>query len=92
MHDRFIARLQRQFALVLMLKHALLWLASGTFAWGTFVVVWRVATGAAVTELWWGLAAAPLLAAAAAMWAVRGIPSRGKLRAVVDRTSQCGGR
>src|SRR5262245_40030373 len=91
MHDQFIAGLQRRFAAVLMLKHALLWLAAWAFFWGTFVIVWRVATGEPADELWWGLLAAPLLAIAAAGLAVRGVPSRAHLRAVVDRSSRCGG-
>src|SRR6266704_3316129 len=91
MHDQFIARLQRRFAAVLMLKHALLWLAAWAFGWGTLVIVWRVATGDAANELWWGLAAAPLLAIAAAGLAVERVPSRAKLRAAVDRSSRCGG-
>jgi len=91
MHDQFIARLQRRFAAVLMLKHALLWLAAWAFAWGTFVIVWRVATNEPADDLWRGFASAPLLAIAAAGLAVRGVPSRADLRAVVDRSSQCGG-
>jgi hypothetical protein len=91
MHDQFIAGLQRRFAAVLMLKHALLWLAAWAFFWGTFVIVWRVAIGEPADDLWWGLTAAPLLAIAAAGLAVRGVPSRANLRAVVDRSSRCGG-
>src|SRR5438105_12260335 len=91
MHDKLIARLQRQFAAALMLKQALLWMAAWAFFWGTVVIVWRVATDEATIGLWLGLAAAPLLAIAAAGLAVSKVPSRAKLRAVMDRTSHCGG-
>ncbi len=91
MHDKVIARLRRQIAAVLILKHALLWLAAWAFMWGTFVIVWRVATGVAAAELWLGLAAAPLLTIFAAGLALRGVPSRARLRAVVDGASGCGG-
>jgi hypothetical protein len=91
MHEQLIRSLRRQIAAVLILKHALLWLAAGAFVWGTFVIVWRVATGAATEELWWGLAAAPVLAIAAGVLALRQVPSAVRLRAVVDSSSRCGG-
>ena len=91
MHEQLIRSLRRQIATVLILKHALLWLAAGAFVWGTFVIVWRVATGGTADELWWGLAAAPILAVVAACLALRQVPSLVRLRAVVDSASRCGG-
>ena len=91
MHEKFIAQLRRRIAGVLILKHALLWLTAWAFIWGTFVIVWRVVNGAAADDLWLGLAAAPLLVVFAAGLAVRGVPSRAMLRAVVDGNSGCGG-
>ncbi len=91
MHEQLIRSLRRQIATVLIMKHALLWLATGAFIWGTFVIVWRVATGGAADELWWGLAAAPIVAVAAAWLALRHVPSPVRLRAVVDSASHCGG-
>ncbi|MCI0684814.1 MAG: hypothetical protein L0Y71_22180 [Gemmataceae bacterium] len=91
MHEQLIRSLRRQIATVLILKHALLWLAAGAFLWGTFVIVWRVATGGAADELWWGLAAAPAIGLASAWLALRQVPSKVRLRAVVDSASRCGG-
>lgn len=91
MYDQVISRLRRQIATVLILKQSLLWLAAWTFVWGTFVIVWRVATQSAANELWYGLAAAPVLAVFAGAVAVRGLPSRNRLRALVDGASACGG-
>src|SRR5262249_19213489 len=91
MHDQFIAGLQRRFAAVLMLKHALLWLAAWAFFWGTFVIVWRLATGEPAEDLWWGMLGARLWAMAAAGWGGRGGPGGAHLRAVGDRSSRCGG-
>jgi hypothetical protein len=75
----------------LILKQALLWLAGWTFLWGTFVIVWRVAVGPPDREIWWGLAAVPVLTLIAGIVAVRRLPSRDRLRALVDRTSRAGG-
>jgi hypothetical protein len=91
MHDKVIRRLRRRIAAVLILKHALLWLTGWAFVWGTAVIAWRVASGDAADELWLGLAAAPLCILIAAGLALRGVPSRDRLRAVVDGASRCGG-
>lgn len=91
MYDQVIASLHRQLAAVLILKQALLWLAGWTFLWGTFVIVWRVTVGPPESEIWWGLAAVPVITIIAGIVAVRRLPSRDKLRAVVDRTSHAGG-
>jgi hypothetical protein len=91
MHENLIARLRRQIGAVLALKQMLGWLAVWAFAWGTFVLVWRVALDEAPEWLWWGLAVAPLVAVAAAIVAMRRLPAAGALRALVDRSSYCGG-
>ncbi len=91
MHDQSIARLRRQIAAVLMLKQALLWLAAWAFVWGTLVIIWRVAASGSGAELGWGLIAAPLVAVVASLWALRRLPTRESLRALVDGASHCGG-
>jgi len=91
MHESLITRLRRQIGAVLALKQTLGWLAVWAFAWGTFVLVWRVALDEAPDWLWWGLAVAPLVAAVAAIMAIRRLPAPAALRALVDRSSYCGG-
>src|SRR5262245_4190638 len=91
MHDKLLRRLRRQIAAVLILEHALLWLAGWAFVWGTAVIAWRVAAGAASDESWLGLAAVPVCVIVSAAIAIRGVPSRDRLRAVIDGASRCGG-
>jgi hypothetical protein len=91
MHETLITRLRRQIGAVLALKHMLGWLAVWAFAWGTFVLVWRVTLNESPDWLWWGLALAPLVAVAAAVVALRNLPAPAALRALVDRSSSCGG-
>jgi hypothetical protein len=91
MHERLIVRLRRHIGAVLALKQALGWLAVWAFAWGTLVLVWRVALNEAPEWLWWGLAAAPLVGLTAGLCALRRLPAPSALRALVDRSAHCGG-
>jgi hypothetical protein len=91
MHESLIASLRRRIGAVLALKHSLGWVAVWAFVWGTFVLVWRVALNEAPGWLWWGIAAAPAVGLAAALVALRRLPARSAVCALVDRSSHCGG-
>jgi hypothetical protein len=89
--DPAVRSLRRRLAAVLVLRRALALLALWLFLWGTAVLVLRVGAGLSPLTLLWGLAAAPLFLAAAAMLALRHVPGRAALCAALDRSGGCGG-
>jgi hypothetical protein len=85
--DRFRFRL----GFVYFLKHSLAYLTAWAFVWGTAVLALRVAVGVESEPLLWGLAAVPVALVAAFMLARRQLPSMSSVRALIDRSSGCGG-
>jgi hypothetical protein len=90
-HEQAARSLRRRLALVLLLKHALVFLTAWAFLWGTVVLVLRLTAGTSPLVLLWGLAAMPVLAALAVLPARRRLPAATAVRAVLDRASGCGG-
>src|SRR3954449_12896785 len=91
MHDQAISRLRRRLGALLVLRQLLAGLTVWAFAWGTVVVACRVALGESPDWLLWGLGLAPVVAAVAVARGLRQVPPAAKVRALVDRTSACGG-
>jgi hypothetical protein len=86
-----ITRLREHLAALLILRKALAFLAIWLFIWGTGVIVLRVAFETSSIDLLWGLLAAPLVVAVAAVAGLRELPRRTQLRAVLDKAGGCGG-
>jgi len=91
MHESMISRLRRRLGAVLALKKALGLLTLWTFVWGIAVLVGRVIIHEVPEWWWWGLAAAPVAIGAATWAGLKQLPSRSDLRALLDKTSHCGG-
>jgi hypothetical protein len=89
--DLAIRCLRRRIAAFLVLRRALALLALWLFLWGTAVLVLRVGAGLSPLVLLWGLAAVPVLLAAAVLLALRQVPGRAALCAALDRSGGCGG-
>jgi hypothetical protein len=89
-HDRVITGFRRRLGRLFFARNALGALAAWTFLWGTGVFALR-AVGTPRTWLLWGLAGVPVALAIAVFLAVRRLPSRAAVRAVLDRHGSCGG-
>jgi hypothetical protein len=90
-HERAVTRFRLRLALVLALKYALASVTAWAFAWGTAVLVLRAAYAVPRPALLWGLAALPLAVGPAVWLALRRLPSRTAVRALLDGHSGCGG-
>jgi hypothetical protein len=90
-HEQSVSRLRRQIALALILKQSLIAVTAWAFLWGTVVLVLRAALGTSPLLLAWGLLGAPVLAGLLAARALRRLPSRSAVRALLDRAGGCGG-
>lgn len=86
-----LAQFRRSVGFAFALKKAVRDWTLWAFAWGAFIVAWRVGFRQSPSWLAWGLAAFPLLALAAALRAWRKLPSETSLRAAVDQRSHLGG-
>jgi predicted transcriptional regulator len=89
--DRALRRFQRQFALTLTLKHALLLVTCWCFAWGTAALILRATVQMPRRPLLWGAVGVVAAVIAAAVWARRQLPSRDTVRALLDERNACGG-
>jgi hypothetical protein len=89
--EKNLRRLRLRLAVVLALRKATTLLALWCFAWGTGVVVLRVAAAFSSWQLLWGAAALPFVVLIAVVLALREVPSATALRAVLDRAAGCGG-
>jgi hypothetical protein len=90
-HDRAISRFRFRLACLLVLKYALAFLAGWGFLWGTVVLALRATLHLAPLSLLWGLTTLPLALVPAVFLALRRLPSRSAIRALLDQHSHCGG-
>jgi hypothetical protein len=90
-HEKAVTRFRLRLALALALKYGLAAAAAWAFAWGTAVLVLRAAYDVPRPALLWGLAALPAAVGPAVWLALRRLPSRAAVRALLDRHSGCGG-
>ncbi len=90
-HEKAITHFRLRLALALALKYGLAAATVWAFAWGTAVLVLRAAYDVPRPALLWGLAALPLAVGPALWRALRRLPSRAAVRALLDRHSGCGG-
>jgi hypothetical protein len=89
--DRAIGRFRLRLGALLTLRYAVAGLTAWAFLWGTAVLALRAAAGMPRLTLLWGLAAAPLAVVPALWLALRRLPTRSAVRALLDRHSRCGG-
>jgi hypothetical protein len=89
--DNAIAQIQRRLAAFLILKSAVATITVWLFLWGTGILILRVAFQTSPWLLLWGLAAVPVLMAAAVVWAIRRVPARAGVAAFLDSRNGCGG-
>jgi DNA-binding MarR family transcriptional regulator len=90
-HDRVVDWFRFRLATLLALKYGLGWLSVWAFLWGIAVLVLRTAAGTPRPPLLWGLAGLPLVLLPALVMALRRLPPRTVMRAVLDHQSHSGG-
>lgn len=89
--DESIARFIRRVAILASVRYALMFITLWGFACGIAVLAMRAATGRPVIQLTWILAGVVPCAAAAILLALRRLPDRTAVRALLDSRNSCGG-
>ncbi len=90
-HEHSIRRFRTRVAGLLALRYTLVLAAVWGFAWGLAVLFLRAAFGTERQPLLWGLLGFAVAVVAAAVAAVRRMPARRSVRALLDKVSNCGG-
>jgi hypothetical protein len=89
--ERAIAELRTSLALIYLLRYGLAALTVWAFVFGVAVLALRGTAGFSRLDLLWGLASLPIALAPAVRMALRRVPSRDRVRALLDQHGRCGG-
>jgi hypothetical protein len=89
--DLLVARFRRRLAGWYVLRGAVAAVTLWAFAWGTVVLILRATQGTPAEALLWGAAGVPVVVALAAWLALRKLPAKPTVRAMLDRHGDCGG-
>src|SRR5262245_29161580 len=90
-HEQLVGRFYRQLAGWCALRRAVAAVTAFAFLWGTAVLVLRATQGTAAAPLLWAGVGVPIAAALGAWAALRRLPDRAAVRALLDREGDCGG-
>jgi hypothetical protein len=85
--DRFYRHLTRLFVL----RQSVAAVTAWAFLWGTAILVLRATQGTSLLTLLWGALGLPVAIALAARLALRRLPDRSAVRALLDGKGACGG-
>jgi hypothetical protein len=85
--DRFYRHLTRLFVL----RQSVAAVTAWAFLWGTAILVLRATQGTTLLTLLWGALGLPVAVALAAWVALRRVPDRSAVRALLDGKGGCGG-
>ena len=89
--EQLVGRFYRQLALWFIVRQSVAAATVWAFLWGTTILVLKVTQGTSVPTLLWG-AIGLLPALGLAAWvALRGLPERSAVRAMLDSKAECGG-
>src|SRR5262245_52081271 len=89
--ERAIADFRLTLAGVFLLRYGLAALTVWAFVYGVAVLALRGAAGLSRLDLLWGLASLPLVLGPAVWMALRRLPPRDRVRALLDHHARCGG-
>ncbi len=89
--ERAIDHFRQRLGALLVVRHALTALTLWAFAWGTAVLALRAGLSVSRESLLWGLLTLPVALVPAVVLALRRLPERSAVRALLDRYSGCGG-
>src|SRR5262245_44527318 len=90
-HEQLVGRFYRQLAGWCALRPAVAAVTAFAFLGGTAVLVLRATQGTPAAPLLWAAAGVPVAAALGAWLALRRLPDRAAVRALLDREGDCGG-
>jgi hypothetical protein len=90
-HELLVGRFYRQLTGWCALRRAVAAVTAFAFLWGTAVLVLRATQGTPAAPLLWAAAGVPVAAALGAWLALRRLPDRAAVRALLDREGDCGG-
>src|SRR5262245_59471921 len=90
-HELLVGRFYRQLAGWCALRRAVAAVTVFAFLWGTAVLVLRAVQGTSAETLLWVGVGLPLAATLGAWLALRKLPDRTAVRALLDRHGECGG-
>lgn len=89
--ERAIADFRQTLAGLYLLRYGLVALTIWAFVFGTTVLALRAMVGLSRLDLLWGLASLPIVLAPAVWLALKRLPTRERVRAVLDHHGRCGG-
>jgi hypothetical protein len=90
-HELFIDQFYRRIAGWCILRQSVAAITVWAFLWGTAVLVLRATQDIAPVVLLWGLIGVPIAVALALRFALRQLPDRSSVRALLDGRGECGG-
>lgn len=91
-HDeQLVGRFSRHLARWFVLRQSVAAVTAWAFLWGTAVLVLKVTYGTSVPTLLWGVVGLPVALGLAAWLALRGLPNRSAVRALLDSKGERGG-
>lgn len=90
-HELLVGRFYRQLATWCALRRAVAAVTVFAFLWGTAVLLLRAVQGTSAETLLWVGIGVPLAAGLGAWLALRRLPARAAVRALIDRHGECGG-
>jgi hypothetical protein len=91
-HDeQIVTRFYRQLTNWFILRQSVAAVTAWAFLWGTAILVLRATQGTSVPTLLWGAVGLPLALGLAAWVAIRKLPDRSAVRALLDAKGECGG-
>jgi hypothetical protein len=90
-HEQFVSRFYRQLAGWCALRRAVAAVTAFAFLWGTVVLILRATQGTPAAPLLWAAVGVPVAATLGVWLALRRLPDRVAVRALLDRDGDCGG-
>jgi hypothetical protein len=89
--EHLVGLFHRQLAYRLVARQSVAAATAWFFLWGTAILVLRTTQGTSALMLLWGATGLPLALALAAWVALRRLPERSAVRAMLDSRGECGG-
>src|SRR5688500_17436463 len=91
-HDeQIVARFYRQLTNWFILRQSVAAITAWAFLWGTAILVLRATQGTSIPTLLWGAVGLPIALGLAVWVAIRQLPDRSAVRALLDAKGECGG-
>src|SRR5262245_6265447 len=91
-HDeQLVGRFYNHLTRWLVLRQSIVAITVWAFLWGTAILILKATQGTSISTLLWGALGLPIALGVAAWMALRGLPDRSAVRAMLDARGECGG-